>query len=68
MLYEAIIAFYIGKNKGWFFLLSKEDIIRKNPFNFLLFSIIILPIGVYFFIYKLGFVIIPNYWHCLLAQ
>lgn len=65
MLHAMISALYISKTKGWFFLLNKEDIIRRNPFNFLVFSMIILPIGVYFFIYKLGFIIIPNYWHCL---
>ena len=65
IIYMAIDAFKIGKNKGWFFLLNKNDIVRKCPFNFLLFSFIILPFGGYFFIYKIAYIIIPKYWTCL---
>lgn len=65
IIYMTYDAYQIGKNKGWFFLLNKNDFIRKNPFNFLLFSLIILPTGGYFFIYKIAFIIIPKYWICL---
>ena len=51
IVYMSYDAYKIGKNKGWFYLLNKDDIIRKNPFNFLLFSSIILPVGGYYFIY-----------------
>ena len=65
ILYMAYDAYKIGKNKGWFFLLNQNDLVRKNPFNFLLFSFILLIFGGYFFIYKIAFIIIPKYWVCL---
>ena len=65
VIYMAYDAYKIGKKRGWFFILNRNDIIRKNPFNFLLFSFIILPTGGYFFIYKIIFTIIPQYLRCL---
>jgi len=65
IIYMAYDAYKIGKNRGWFYTLNKSDLIRKNPFNFLLFSIIILPFSGYFFIYKI-IIIIHRYLECLL--
>jgi len=65
IIYMAYDAYKIGKTKGWFYLLNKNDFIRKNPFNFLLFSLMIMPIGGYYFIYNIAFNILPSYWQCL---
>jgi len=66
ILYMAFDAYRIGKDKGWFFQLSKDDIVKKNPFNFLLFSSVVIPLGCYLLICKIAFVIIPKYWICLM--
>ena len=63
VIYMAYDAYKIGKKNGWFFLINKNDIVRRNPFNFLLFSSILIPIGC-FLIYKI-MTIIYKYWLCL---
>ena len=67
MTYMAYDAYKIGKSKGWLFLLNKDDFIRKNPLNFLLVSLLALPLGVYYFLYKIAFIILPPYWKCLMG-
>lgn len=66
LLYMAYDAYQIGREKGWFFQLNRNDLFRKNPFIFLLFAFIILSTGGYLLLYKIIFVIIPQYWRCLM--
>ena len=67
MAYMAYDAYKIGKSKGWLFLLNKDDFIRKNPLNFLLVTLIALPLGIYYFLYNIAFIILPPYWKCLMG-
>ncbi len=64
--YTAYEAYKIGREKGWFYLLNKDDFIRKTPFNYLMSDLIALLVGVYYFIYPIAFIIIPKYWRCLI--
>ena len=64
LLLETIVVYRIGKAKGWFYTLSKNDIFKKNPFVFLSVSVIVLSFGGYFLLYKL-LIIIYKYVKCL---
>ena len=66
---ETITNIKFGKRYGWHIVKgSNWEYCLKTPFRSILCNIIILLGGVYFFFYKLGFVIIPKYWHCLMLS
>ena len=70
-LYASLIGIYdaysVGKRRGWFFLINKEDFCRKNPFIIVICFSVLSLLGGYFFIYKLVFFIIPIRWQCLMG-
>ena len=50
----------------FFWLVVENDLLLKNPF-YTIITVFIALIGAgYLFIYKIGFVILPNYWQCLM--
>jgi len=65
MLLQLCIEHFCTKQKRWILFYEKES--TKDPLNFFiyLFSLVIIA---YFIFYKLGFVIIPKYWHCLMLS
>jgi hypothetical protein len=64
---EIIISYRIGKKFGWSIKINNHDKLLSTPRISIITNIILTSIGIYFFIYKLGFVIIPNYWDCLMG-